>query len=48
MTAVSIGLWAGIFLMAFYNGMIEQRINLAITREISHLQLHHPGNSSPQ
>jgi ABC-type lipoprotein release transport system permease subunit len=42
MTAVSIGLWAGIFLMAFYNGMIEQRINLAITREISHLQLHHP------
>ena len=40
--AVTVGLWAGIFLMAFYNGMIEQRINSAITREVSHLQLHHP------
>jgi ABC-type lipoprotein release transport system permease subunit len=42
MMAVAIGLWSGIFLMAFYNGMIEQRINTAITRELSHLQLHHP------
>lgn len=41
-TAVSIGLWAGIFMMAFYNGMIEQRINTAITSELSHIQLHHP------
>ncbi|WP_291097858.1 MULTISPECIES: ABC transporter permease [unclassified Flavobacterium] len=41
-TAVSIGLWAGIFMMAFYNGMIEQRINSAITGELSHIQLHHP------
>jgi ABC-type lipoprotein release transport system permease subunit len=41
-TAVSIGLWAGIFMMAFYNGMIEQRVNTAITSELSHLQLHHP------
>jgi putative ABC transport system permease protein len=40
--AVSIGLWAGIFMMAFYNGMIEQRINSAISDELSHLQLHHP------
>lgn len=40
--AVTIGLWSGIFLMAFYHGMIEQRINTAITREISHVQLHHP------
>lgn len=41
-TAVSLGLWAGIFVMAFYNGMIEQRINTAITSELSHIQLHHP------
>ncbi len=41
-TAVSIGLWAGIFMMAFYNGMIEQRINTAISNELSHIQLHHP------
>lgn len=40
--AVSIGLWTGIFMMAFYNGMIEQRVNTAITRELSHLQIHHP------
>jgi putative ABC transport system permease protein len=40
--AVSIGLWAGIFMMAFYNGMIEQRINSAIADELSHIQLHHP------
>jgi putative ABC transport system permease protein len=40
--AVSIGLWAGIFMMAFYNGMIEQRVNTAITSELSHIQLHHP------
>jgi putative ABC transport system permease protein len=42
MTAVSIGLWAGIFMIAFYNGMIEERINSAITSELSHIQLHHP------
>jgi putative ABC transport system permease protein len=41
-TAVIIGLWAGIFMMAFYNGMIEQRINTAITGELSHIKLHHP------
>ncbi|MBP6181414.1 FtsX-like permease family protein [Flavobacterium sp.] len=41
-TAVSVGLWAGIFMMAFYNGMIEQRINSAIADELSHIQLHHP------
>lgn len=41
-TAVSIGLWTGIFMMAFYNGMIEQRISSAITSELSHIQLHHP------
>lgn len=40
--AVSVGLWAGIFMMAFYNGMIEQRINSAIADELSHIQLHHP------
>jgi ABC-type lipoprotein release transport system permease subunit len=40
--AVTVGLWSGIFLMAFYNGMIEQRINSAISGEVSHLQIHHP------
>ena len=40
--SVGIGLWAGIFLIAFYNGMILQRIRSAIDREVSHLQVHHP------
>jgi ABC-type lipoprotein release transport system permease subunit len=40
--SVAIGLWAGIFLIAFYNGMIRQRIRNAIDKEISHVQLHHP------
>jgi ABC-type lipoprotein release transport system permease subunit len=39
--AVTIGLWAGFFLMSFYNGLIEQRINAAIETEISHIQIHH-------
>jgi ABC-type lipoprotein release transport system permease subunit len=39
--AVAIGLWAGFFLMSFYNGLIEQRINAAIETEISHIQIHH-------
>jgi putative ABC transport system permease protein len=40
--AVMTGLSAGIFLVAFYNGMIEQRVITAIQSEISHLQVHHP------
>lgn len=40
--AISLGLWSGMFLIAFYNGMIEQRVNAAIQDEISHIQIHHP------
>lgn len=40
--AISIGLWSGMFLIAFYNGMIEQRVDAAIRDEISHIQIHHP------
>ena len=42
MAAVTIGLSAGIFLMAFYNGMVEQRVRQAIQNETSHIQIHHP------
>ena len=42
MSAVSIGLWAGMSVMAFYNGLIEQRINTAISSELSHIQIHNP------
>lgn len=40
--SVTIGLIAGIFILAFYNGLVEQRIRDAIETEVSHLQVHHP------
>ncbi len=40
--AVATGLWAGIFLLAFYNGMVQQRVKSAIANELSHIQMHHP------
>ncbi len=42
MGAVVLGISTGIFLTAFYNGMVEQRVKSAIQSEISHLQLHLP------
>jgi ABC-type lipoprotein release transport system permease subunit len=41
--AVAIGLFASAFLMAFYQGLIEQRIDSVVRHETSHVQLHHPG-----
>ncbi len=41
-TAVALGLWAGVFVVAFYFGMINQRVQDVIENEVSHLQLHHP------
>lgn len=40
--SVAIGLWAGIFMVGFYHGMIRQRIRSVIERETSHIQIHHP------
>jgi putative ABC transport system permease protein len=40
--SVAIGLWAGIFIVAFYEGIIQQRIRSAIDNELSHIQIHHP------
>jgi len=40
--SVVVGLWAGLFLMGFYYGTSEQRVNTAISQEISHLQIHNP------
>ncbi len=39
--AICLGLASGIFYMAFYKGMVDQRINTAIKTEASHLQIHH-------
>ena len=40
--ALTIGLSSGMFLIAFYSGMIEDRVNTAVRSEYSHLQIHHP------
>ena len=40
--SIGLGLWAALFLTAFYNGLVEQRIRSAVDTEIAHIQLHHP------
>ncbi len=46
MVSVIFGLWAGLFINGYVNGMVEDRIKLAIEKEVSHLQVHHPGFKS--
>ncbi len=41
LVAICLGLASGIFYMAFYFGMVDQRINTAIKTEASHIQIHH-------
>jgi ABC-type lipoprotein release transport system permease subunit len=41
LVALTLGLASGIFYMAFYKGMLDQRINSAIKTEVSHIQIHH-------
>ena len=40
--AIIAGLWAGIVVSAWTNGLIEQRVNRVIQEELTHLQIHHP------
>lgn len=42
-TAITLGVFAGVFLIAFMNGMVDDRINSVIRTEISHIQVHKPG-----
>jgi putative ABC transport system permease protein len=41
--ALTLGLFAGIFNISFYKGMVDQRIESAISTESSHIQIHHKG-----
>ena len=41
-TAVSLGVFAGVFTMAFMRGMANDRLESAIKTETSHIQLHNP------
>lgn len=40
--AILLGMWAGTFIMGFYKGMMNQRIDTVIKDEVSHLQFHNP------
>lgn len=39
--SVTMGLFAGIFVMALYQGMIKARVRIVIDSEVGHLQIHH-------
>lgn len=41
--SVSIGIFAGLFVLGLYAGMLRSRVRTVIDREVAHLQLHHPG-----
>lgn len=41
--AMALGLTTGIFSTAFYEGLVDQRIDKVIKSEISHIQVHKPG-----
>ena len=40
--SIVLGLWAGVFVMGFYTGLINQRIDDVIQKEAAHIQIHHP------
>lgn len=40
MFAVILGISTGIFVLAFYNGLIKQRLDNALNTEVSHIQIH--------
>lgn len=42
-TAVALGLWAGVFTSGFVNGMMKQKVDAVIKSELSHFQIHQPG-----
>lgn len=40
--AIIAGVWAGLTLAAFTNGMVEQRFLNMVQEDLTHLQIHHP------
>jgi putative ABC transport system permease protein len=41
-SAITLGLFGGLFCAAFFQGMAERRVDEALTKEISHIQIHQP------
>lgn len=46
--SVTLGLWAGIFIMALSFGMTEERKEKLINEQLSHIQIHEPGFTDTQ
>jgi putative ABC transport system permease protein len=42
MASVSIGLFAGLFVLGLYEGILRARVRTVIDWEVAHLQIHHP------
>lgn len=42
MASVAIGLFAGMFVLGLYQGMMRERVRTVIDTEVAHLQIHHP------
>lgn len=42
-TAVTLGIFSGIFFIAFSYGMMNDRVQIIIGTEVSHIQIHQPG-----
>lgn len=42
MASVSIGLFAGIFVLGLYDGMLKSRVRTVIDTEVAHIQIHQP------
>jgi ABC-type lipoprotein release transport system permease subunit len=42
MIAILLGIFGGLFMIAFMQGMTEQRLSTALKSEVSHIQMHHP------
>jgi ABC-type lipoprotein release transport system permease subunit len=40
--AFTLGIFGGVYMVAFFMGMMDSRIKLAIGNESSHIQVHHP------
>ncbi len=41
-SSVAVGLFAGMFLMAFFWGLAKQEVDIAVETQLSHIQIHNP------
>ncbi|MDG5767593.1 FtsX-like permease family protein [Balneolales bacterium ANBcel1] len=42
LAAITIGLWSALLIVGWANGLLQQRMDYMIEREVTHAQVHHP------